>query len=64
MEHYVMTYARGEKYFGMKNYQSDFLQFILEDDREFYEHYLSNLTKEEYEEFLKAHPDFHVDVSE
>ncbi len=36
----------------------DLIDFLMEDDEKFYEHYLSRLTKEEYEKFLEENPEF------
>lgn len=38
--------------------QRDLIDFLLEDDQEFFEQYLSRMTEEEYQKFLGEIPEF------
>ena len=38
--------------------QRDLIDFLLEDDQEFFEQFLSRMTEEEYQKFLGENPEF------
>ena len=38
--------------------QRELIAFLLEDDQEFFEQYLSRMTEEEYQKFLGENPEF------
>ena len=42
---------------------SNFIEFLKEDDLDFYERCLADLTDEQFERFIKENPDFFSDLS-